>query len=138
MAIPAMLGVLVWFIFNAVGIAKQGLGRYLKNNLFPPGMPKPIYILATPIEFVSTFLLRPFTLAVRLTANMIAGHLMLAIFFLGTWYMQWKLATIPIAATSFALGVFITGFEVLVAVLQAYIFTILTAVYISGAIHPEH
>ncbi len=138
MAIPAALAILVWFVFNIVGIAKQGGLHYLKSVLFPPGVPGLIYLLVTPIEFVSVFIVRPLTLAVRLAANMIAGHLILTIFFLGTWYLQFKLLTIPFAVMSFGLGVFITGFEVLVAVLQAYIFTILTAVYISGAIHPEH
>lgn len=138
MAIPMLLAILVWFVFNIVGIVKQGGLRYLKNTLFVPGVPPALYILVTPIEFVTVFLVRPLTLAVRLTANMIAGHLMLAIFFVGTWYLQWKLMTIPFAAMSFALGTFITAFEVLVGILQAYIFTILTAVYIAGAIHPEH
>lgn len=137
-AIPMLLAVVVWFVFNITGIARQGGLRYLKNTLFIPGVPKALYVLLTPIEFVTVFLVRPVTLAVRLTANMIAGHLMLAIFFVGTWYLQWKLMTIPFAALSFALGTFITAFEVLVGVLQAYIFTILTAVYIAGAIHPEH
>ncbi len=138
MAIPAFLAILVWFVFNIVGVVKQGGLHYLKNTLFPPGVPKPIYVLYTPIELVSVFLVRPLTLSVRLAANMIAGHLILTIFFLGTWYLQWKLVTIPIAAVSFALGVAITAFEVLVGVLQAYIFTILTAVYITGAMHAEH
>jgi len=138
MAIPMFLAILVWFVFNIVGIRKQGGLHYLKNTLFPPGVPKPIYILYTPIEFVTVFLVRPLTLSVRLAANMIAGHLMLTIFFLGTWYLQWKLMTIPFAALSFTLGTLITAFELLVGVLQAYIFTILTAVYVAGAIHPEH
>ena len=138
MAIPAFLAALVWFVFNIVGIAKQGGLHYLKNTLFPPGVPKGIYLLYSPIEFVSVFLVRPLTLSVRLAANMIAGHLILTIFFVGAWYLQWKLITIPIAAVSFALGTAITAFEVLVGVLQAYIFTILTAVYVAGAIHPEH
>ena len=138
MAIPAFLAILVWFTFNVAGIVKQGGLHYLKTTLFPPGVPKAIYLLYTPIEFVSVFLVRPLTLSVRLAANMIAGHLILTIFFLGTWYLQWKLITIPIAAVSFALGTAITAFEILVGVLQAYIFTILTAVYIAGAIHPEH
>jgi F-type H+-transporting ATPase subunit a len=138
MAIPALLAVLVWVIFNVVGIREQGGLTYLKNTLFPPGVPKPIYVLVTPIEFVSTFLVRPLTLAVRLAANMIAGHLILTIFFLGTWYLMWRPVTLPFAAASFALGTFITAFEILVSVLQAYIFTILTAVYIAGAQHPEH
>lgn len=138
MAIPAFLAILVWFVFNIAGIVKQGGLRYLKSTLFPPGVPKAIYLLYTPIELVSVFLVRPLTLSVRLAANMIAGHLILTIFFVGAWYLQWKLVTIPIAAVSFALGTAITAFEVLVGVLQAYIFTILTAVYVAGAIHPEH
>jgi F-type H+-transporting ATPase subunit a len=138
MAIPMFLAIVVWVMFNVVGIMKQGGWGYIRNTLFPPGVPKAIYVLFTPIEFVSTFLVRPLTLSVRLAANMIAGHLMLAIFFIGTWYLQWKLVTIPMAALSFALGTAITAFEILVGVLQAYIFTILTAVYLAGAIHPEH
>lgn len=138
MAIPLMLAVLVWLVFNIAGIRAQGGGHYLKSVLFPPGVPKPIYILVTPIEFVSVFLLRPLTLSVRLLANMIAGHLILTIFFLGTWYLQFKIVTIPFAAASFALGTFMTAFEVLVGLLQAYIFTLLTAVYISGATSSEH
>jgi len=144
MAIPAFLAILVWFVFNIVGIVKQGGWHYLKNTLFPPGVPKPIYILYTPIEFVSVFLMRPVTLAVRLAANMIAGHLILAVFAIGTYYLfshLWTEGAAWVASFgvfSFAMLVFMTAFEVLVAFLQAYIFTILTAVYISGAMHPEH
>jgi F-type H+-transporting ATPase subunit a len=144
MAIPAFLAVLVWFVFNIVGIAKQGGWHYIKGVLFPPGVPAPIYVLVTPIEFVSVFFVRPLTLAVRLAANMIAGHLILTIFALGSWYLFSHLWTpgadwvASFGIFSFALLVFMTAFEVLVGVLQAYIFTILTAVYISGAIHPEH
>ena len=138
MAIPALLAAIVWVIFNAVGVRSQGAGGYLKSVLFPPGVPKPIYILLTPIEFVSTFLVRPLTLSVRLLANMMAGHLILTIFFLGTAYLLAKPTTIPFAIPAFALAVGLTAFEILVAILQAYIFTILTAVYIAGAMHPEH
>src|ERR671919_337596 len=136
-AIPAFLALLVWALFNVAGIRAQG-AAYLKNTLFPPGVPKPIYILLTPIELISTFLVRPLTLSVRLLANMMAGHLILAIFFLGTAYLLAKPSTIPFAVPAFALSVALVGFEMLVAVLQAYIFTILTAVYIAGAVHPEH
>ena len=145
MAIPAFLAVLVWLVFNVVGIVKQGGLTYLKNTLFPPGVPAPIYLLVTPIEFVSTFLVRPLTLAVRLAANMIAGHLILTIFAVGSWYLfshLWTSEGADWIATfgifSFALLVFMTAFEVLVQFLQAYIFTMLAAVYISGAMHPEH
>jgi F-type H+-transporting ATPase subunit a len=136
-AIPLFLAVIVWFCFNIVGFREQGVG-YLKSTLFPPGVPAPLYILVTPIEFVSTFIVRPFSLSVRLLGNMFAGHLILTIFALGTVYLLLKPATAAFAPFAFALAVFLTGFELLVAVLQAYIFTILTAVYIGGAMHAEH
>jgi F-type H+-transporting ATPase subunit a len=137
-AIPLFLAVLVWVIFNVVGIVKQGTGAYFKSVLFPPGVPKAMYILVTPIELVSVFIIRPFSLAVRLFGNMFAGHLILTIFALGTVYLMLKPATIAFAPFSFGLMVGLTAFEILVAALQAYIFTILTAVYIAGAMHPEH
>jgi len=136
-AIPLFLAIVVWFSFNVVGFKEQGVG-YLKSTLFPPGVPAALYILVTPIEFVSTFLVRPFSLSVRLMGNMFAGHLILTIFALGTAYLLLKPATFAFAPFSFALSVFLTAFELLVAVLQAYIFTILTAVYIGGSMHAEH
>jgi F-type H+-transporting ATPase subunit a len=136
-AIPLFLSVVVWFSFNVVGFKEQGVG-YLRSTLFPPGVPPALYLLVTPIEFVSTFIVRPFSLAVRLLGNMFAGHLILTIFALGTVYLLLKPATIAFAPFAFVLAVFLTGFELLVAVLQAYIFTILTAVYIGGAMHAEH
>jgi F-type H+-transporting ATPase subunit a len=138
MAMPAALALLVWLLFNGVGVANQGLGGYLKSSLFPPGVPKALYLLVTPIEFVSTFLVRPFSLAVRLFANMLAGHILLVTFAVlsaALWVGQWYAAFLPLPALML---VFLTGFEILVAFLQAYIFTILAAVYIGGAMHPEH
>ncbi|MGH2685678.1 MAG: F0F1 ATP synthase subunit A, partial [Actinomycetota bacterium] len=120
-AIPAFLAALVWVLFVTVGFRYQGLG-YVKNVLFPPGVPKAIYVLLTPIEFVSTFMVRPLTLTVRLMANMTAGHLILTIFFLGTAYLLLA-PPFVFGAASFALGTALVGFEILVAVLQAYIFT---------------
>lgn len=137
-AIPLFLALVVWVVFNVVGMAKQGTGAYFKSVLFPPGVPAALYILVTPIEFVSTFIVRPFSLAVRLFGNMFAGHLILTIFALGTVYLLSQAATAVFAVPSFALMLFLTAFELLVAGLQAYIFTILTAVYIAGAMHPEH
>ena len=138
MAVPAFLALLVWVIFNVVGVIHQGLGGYLKSSLFPPGVPKALYLLVTPIEFVSTFLVRPFSLAVRLFANMLAGHLLLVTFAVLTAALWGLSALIVVVPFSFLMLVFLTGFEILVSFLQAYIFTILTAVYIGGAMHPEH
>ncbi|MDP9387646.1 MAG: F0F1 ATP synthase subunit A [Actinomycetota bacterium] len=136
MAVPALLAILVWVIFNYVGIKSQGFFGYFKSMLFPPGVPKALYVLVTPIEFVSTIFVRPLSLAVRLFANLLAGHLLLVSFaVIATALFE---ATVVGAALPGALLVALTGFEVLVAVLQAFIFTILAAVYIGGALHPEH
>lgn len=137
-AIPMFLSLLVWIIFIGVGFKHQGIG-YIKNSLFPPGVPGPLYILVAPIEFISTFLVRPFSLTVRLFANLLAGHILLVTFSLLTEELVGGSAVLkPVAILPFFMLLFITSFEVLVGFLQAYIFTILAAVYIGGAAHPEH
>ena len=138
MAIPLFLALLVYVIFNVVGIRSQGPVSYFKNALFPPGVPAALYILVTPIELVSTFLVRPFSLAVRLFANTLAGHILLVTFgILAHETLKANLLIVPSALATIML-LLMTGFELMVAFLQAYIFTILTAVYIGGAMHPEH
>ncbi len=135
-ALPAFLAILVWFIYNAVGIKNNGFFGYFKSFMFPPGVPVFLYLLVTPIEFVSTIFVRPLSLAVRLFANMLAGHLILVSFAVLTTALFEVFA--PLAVLPGALLVALTGFEVLVIFLQAYIFTILAAVFIGGAMHPEH
>lgn len=136
MAVPITLALVVWLIYNFVGIRSQGLFGYFKNSLFPPGVPKALYLIVTPIELVSTFVVRPFSLAIRLWANMVAGHLLLVTFAILTAAL-WD-ATYVGAVAPFAMLILMTGFEILVSVLQAFIFTILTAVYIGGSLHPAH
>jgi F-type H+-transporting ATPase subunit a len=137
-ALPMFLALLVWVIFNFVGIKKQGFFTYFKNMCFPPGVPKALYILVTPIEFVSVIFVRPLSQSVRLFANMLAGHLLLTSFAIITASLFTLSALLVIWPASFFLLVALTGFEVLVAFLQAFIFTILTAVYIGSSMHPEH
>lgn len=138
-AIPLIFALLAWFVFNIQGIRAHGFFHYLRLNLFPPGVPWPIYILVTPIEAVSTFILRPLTLTIRLLANMMAGHLLLVLFFSATSALLLADGFIKIfALPSFAMGFAFTLFEILVSILQAYIFTLLTAVYIEGATSEEH
>lgn len=138
MAFPVTLALLVWVVFNGVGIKAQGLGGYLKSSLFPPGVPKALYVLVTPIELISTFLVRPFSLAVRLFANMLAGHILLVTFAVLSAAL-WSLSpTVIVVPLPFAMLILLTGFEIAVSFLQAYIFVILTGVYIGGALHPEH
>ena len=138
MGIPMSLALLVWVLFIFMGIKRQGLGTYFRNSLFPPGVPKALYLLVTPIELISTFLVRPFSLAVRLFANMLAGHLLLVTFAVLSAALFTKSFMIVIMPLPAAMLVIVTAFEVLVSVLQAFIFTILTAVYIGEAMHPEH
>ena len=137
-ALPLLLAVLVWFIYNIVGIFKQGFFGYFKTAMFPPGVPWPLYILVSPIELVQIIIVRPLSQSVRLFANMLAGHLLLTSFAIITASL-WSLSLlIVIWPASFALLVALTAFEVLVSFLQAFIFTILTAVYIGGSMHPDH
>ncbi len=135
-ALPMLLALLSWVLFNFIGMKSQGFFGYFKSMLFPPGVPWPLYILVTPIEFVSTIFVRPLSLAVRLFANMLAGHLLLISFAVLATAL-WESTYIGAVAPG-ALLVALTGFEILVSFLQAYIFTILVAVFIGGAIHPEH
>jgi F-type H+-transporting ATPase subunit a len=137
-ALPLLLAALVWFIYNIVGIAKQGFFGYFKNAMFPPGVPWPLYILVSPIELVQIIIVRPLSQSVRLFANMLAGHLLLTSFAIITASL-WSLSLLVVIwPASFALLVALTAFEVLVSFLQAFIFTILTAVYIGGSMHPDH
>ncbi|MCY4067965.1 MAG: F0F1 ATP synthase subunit A [Acidimicrobiaceae bacterium] len=136
MAMPVALSLLVWVVYNVVGVKSQGVGGYLKSSLFPPGVPKFLYVIVTPIELVSTFVVRPFSLAIRLWANMVAGHLLLATFAILSATL-WDFFYVP-AALPFVMLLFLTVFEILVAFLQAFIFTVLTAVYIGGSMHAEH
>jgi len=139
MALPAIMAICSLLLFISVGISQQGFGHYFRNTLFPPGMPKLIYVLLTPIELISTFIVRPVTLAIRLLANMIAGHLILSVFFVAAGYMltSMNISTLfGVGALVFAVA--LIAFELFVAGLQAYVFTILSAVYIAGAMEPEH
>ena len=137
MAIPGFLALFVYVVFIFVGIKKHGF-RYFVKTIVPGGVPKALLLLLVPIEFISVFFIRPISLAVRLFANMLAGHIMLTVFFLTSaayFVLSPKLLAFPVP---FAFAVVITGFEIFVGVLQAYIFTLLTAVYIETSIHLEH
>jgi F-type H+-transporting ATPase subunit a len=137
-AMPLVLALVTWVVYHAVGIVRQGPGHYLKNSTVPPGVPAPILPLVVVIEFVSWLIVRPFSLMVRLFANMLAGHLILVTFAslcAALWAAKVSIVILPF---SFALLVAMTGFEILVSFLQAFIFAILTAVYIDASMHPAH
>jgi F-type H+-transporting ATPase subunit a len=137
MAITGMLALMVWFIYIGAGIRAQGLGGYLKATLVPPA-PKAILPILVPIEFISNIILRPFTLAIRLVANMIAGHILVVITLITIHaFLVWG-PGLPVGIAGLFLAPIVFGFELFIIALQAYIFVMLTAVYIGASIHAEH
>jgi F-type H+-transporting ATPase subunit a len=139
MALPLFLALIVWVTYNVVGLKHNG-ASYITGMLWPHSVPIAMRPLVGVIEILSGIVLRPFSLAVRLFANMLAGHMLLVTFALLTDELVKSdtLALKPVAVLPFFMLLFLTAFEVLVGFLQAYIFTILTAVYIGLATHPEH
>ena len=138
--LPLVMAIISWIAFIYAGLKKHP-AAFIRNSLFPPGVPWPLYIIVTPIEFFSTFVLRPVTLTLRLTMNMLVGHLLLVLFFSATWFFFFQQG--PNGFTLFGVGTLVFGFaftlfELFVAALQAYIFTLLTAVYLQLSLAEEH
>lgn len=145
--VTATLAILTWVVFVWVGIAKNGFFGYMKS-LIPSGVREMglgariglgAYIFA--LEFFSTFIIRPLTLAVRLFANMYAGHIIIGIFsaFVALAWAKFSIGGGLIGGLSLVMTILMYAFEVFVAFIQAYVFAILTAVYIGGSIHAsEH
>jgi F-type H+-transporting ATPase subunit a len=138
-AIPVAFALIVYITWVPIAVYKQGFAGFFKNMMFPPGVPKAMYVLLAPLELLSNLIVRPATHAIRLFANMFAGHLLIATFSVAAFYLL-SASVIGIlgSAASFTVAVALTGFEALIQALQAYIFTLLAAVYIAGALHPEH
>jgi len=136
-ALPMFLALMSYVIYHGAGFKSHGFG-YLKHALVPPGVPIALLVLVIPIEFISKFLVQPFSHTVRLFANLLAGHILLVTFavltsglFVAKWYAVF--APLPLIGV-----IFFTAFEVLVSFLQAYVFTLLTGVYINAAQSHEH
>ena len=127
----------VYFLYLYLGFKHQGFPGYIKN-MIPWDVPKPVLIILIPIELARFFIVQPFTLGVRLFANMFAGHLLLLIFTLATWYLASFSIGLLFAAGSFAMMFFVFGLELLIDLLQAFIFTTLTAVYIASSLEAAH
>jgi ATP synthase subunit 6 len=135
----AMAGI-SWVVYNAVGIRKHGLGGYLKLQTVPSGVSKLMWPLLIPLEFFSNIVVRPITLALRLFANMFAGHILLVLFSTGGLYLLQNEGVIGAVAGPLAwvLAILVGFLEMLVQFLQAYVFTLLNAMYIQGALSDEH
>ena len=136
-AFPAALMLMVYVTYNFLSIKRLGLAGYFRG-MVPTGVPWPILLILAPVEIAQYIIVRPFTLAVRLFANMFAGHILVAVFTLAAWYLFSLGVGLLFSATSFILVIALTLFEMLIQALQAYIFTILTAQYIGGAYETGH
>lgn len=136
-AFPVALTLMVYGTYTFLGIKHQGLGGYFRN-MIPRDVPVFILGILAPVEILQYLFIRPFTLAVRLFANMFAGHILILVFTLASWYLFSLGIGLLFSATSFVLTIVLTAFEMLIEVLQAYIFTILTAQYIGGSLEAGH
>ncbi len=137
--LPLLLALWTFITYIVAGVQKHGFAGYLKHETMPPGVPKPIYLLLVPIEFLQVSIIRWASLTIRLLANMVAGHMMMVVFVSMTQFLlfsgTWLIAVAPLSG---ALAIGIYGFEIFVAALQAFVFTILSAVYINIATSDEH
>lgn len=138
--LPVLLALWAYVRYLSAGVQEHGVGGFLKTSLFPPGVPWFMYVLLTPIEFLTVFIIRPATLAIRLMANMVAGHLMLVLCFSATqFFLVDNFGPMaPLGVLTLGAGLAMTLFEIFVGALQAYIFVVLTAVYISLSVEHEH
>jgi F-type H+-transporting ATPase subunit a len=140
--VPVVLAIVAYVLFIYAGVRKHSW-RFFTNALFLPGVPWPLYFLLTPVELFSTFILRPITLTLRLLMNVIAGHMLLVLCFSATSFFFFTVLAngqlIGLLGVGTAVfGIAFTVLELFVAVLQAYVFTILTAIYIQMAVADEH
>ena len=134
---PWSLVAMVYLTYLYLGFKHQGVLGYFKN-MVPKDVPTWVLGILVPIEFARYFIVQPFTLGVRLFANMFAGHLLLLIFTLATWYLaSWSIGLL-FAATSAVMVLAVTALEALIQLLQAFIFTTLTAVYIADSLEAGH
>ncbi len=136
---PVALAMMVWLVYMFIGMKNQGPIKFFPTMMFPTAVPKPVLVILAPIEFLSNIIVRPFTLAVRLMANMFAGHLLITVFIVATIYL-FSPSVIGMlgSVASGIMTLIMTGFEFMIEALQAYIFTLLTASYIAGSLSNEH
>ena len=140
--LPLVLAIISWVMFMYAGMREKG-GRFWKDSLFLPGVPWFLYPLLAPLEFLSTFIVRPVTLTLRLTMNMISGHMLVVLCFSATQFFFFTVLADGnlmglLGVGSFAFGVAFTVLDIFVSVLQAYVFAILSAIYIQLAVAEEH
>ena len=135
---PIALSLIVWVVFHAVGMKKHGFFGYWKS-LVPSGLPKGMILPIFFLELITDLFTRPVTLALRLFGNMFAGHILIVLFITGGWYMLTSGGILVVAGgVTWVFALVMTLFEILVEFLQAYVFTLLSALYIGGALADDH
>ncbi len=137
---PMALALVVFAVYHVVGMRTMGVGGYFKH-MVPPGLPSWIVPLIFFLELVTYFFTRPVTLALRLFGNMFAGHILLVLCVLGGEHLLFGDGGIGLKAAgvaAFAGGFVMTLFEGFVQFLQAYVFTLLSALYIAGSLAADH
>lgn len=135
------LAIVAWCVYVGAGMAKWGVLGFLKKSLIPEGVPGYLLPLVMPLEFLATFITRPLTLALRLFANLFAGHLVVMVFVVGGGFLlsyQDNLFYNISGGVSFLFSLIIMMLELFIGALQAYIFTVLSAQYVSTSIAEEH
>jgi F-type H+-transporting ATPase subunit a len=134
------LALISWLIFIGAGMYAHGPLGYFKHATVPGGIKGPILILLVPLEFFSNILVRPVTLTLRLFGNMFAGHLLLILFATGgaALLSSGNLLYGGVGILSFVLGILVSFLEMLVMFLQAYVFTLLSSMYVGEALAEEH
>ncbi len=138
-AFPIVLALITYVLYMYWGFKKHGFGKFMKMSLIPPDVPVALLPLLILIEFLQNFVLRPFTLSLRLFANMFAGHMMLLVFTLGGFVMLNANALLaPVSVLSWIMAIGLTLFEALICLLQAYVFVLLTSSYLQTSLADEH
>lgn len=136
-AYPAGLAIIVYLVWMSVTFRRHGFVGGLKNLTGYDKSLGPVLPLVVGIEFFSNVLVRPFTHCVRLFANMFAGHLLLVMFTVSSWYLL-NGFLIPAAGVSFVMTIVMILFELFIEAIQAYVFVLLACSYIQGALAEEH
>ncbi|MBP3089011.1 ATP synthase F0 subunit A [Corynebacterium sp. sy017] len=135
---PIVLAAFGYIAFIYAGVKRYGFFKYIRSSVVIPHLPFLVYFLVIPLEFISTFIVRPVSLAIRLMVNMLAGHVILVLIFSATNFFFWQLnGWTAMSAVTIVFGVLMTLFECLVIFLQAYIFALLVAVYIELSLHAD-
>ncbi|MEU8570900.1 F0F1 ATP synthase subunit A [Streptomyces pathocidini] len=136
-AYPIVLAIIVYVLWMSLTFKRHGFVGGFKNITGYDKSLGPVLPLVVVIEFFSNVIVRPFTHAVRLFANMFAGHLMLVMFTVASWYLL-NSYMIPAAGVSFVMTMAMIAFELFVQAVQAYVFVLLACSYVQGALAEHH